>query len=65
MDFGKDSKNSVNYNEIAEKMILKLQEDLPKDQISDVKTFGILVCGTKMSILANKFHGIRACNAIN
>jgi ribose 5-phosphate isomerase RpiB len=65
LDFGKDSKNSVNYNEIAEKMILKLQEDLPKDQIFEIENFGILICGTKMSILANKFHRIRACNAIN
>ena len=66
-DFGTNSKESCNYNEIAQKMILKLQEDSIKDQISEITNFGILICGsgTGMSIFANRFIGIRACNAIN
>lgn len=67
-DFGTFAKSPpVNYNEISEKLILKLQEDSPKDSISEVKNFGILICGTGtgMSIVANRFHGIRACNAID
>jgi ribose-phosphate pyrophosphokinase len=67
LDFGTDSNTSCNYNEIAERMILKLQENSSKDQISPVVNFGILVCGTGtgMSIFANRFNNIRACNAIS
>lgn len=66
-DFGTKSKESCNYNEIAEKMILNLQAKSPKDQISEIENFGILICGTGtgMSIFANRFNNIRACNAIN
>jgi ribose 5-phosphate isomerase B len=67
LDFGTDSNTSCNYNEIAERMILKLQENSSKDQISPVVNFGILVCGTGtvMSIFANRFNNIRACNSIS
>lgn len=68
LDFGTVSNTpSVNYNEIAEKMIIKLQENSSKDQISTITNFGILICGTGtgMSIFANRFTGIRACNGIN
>ena len=66
-DFGTDSKNSVNYNEIGEKMIFQLQQNSSKNHISEVSNFGILICGTGtgMSIFANRFSGMRACNAIN
>lgn len=65
-DFGTFSDESCNYNEIAEKMLEKLQ-DVSQSSVSEVINFGILICstGTGMSIIANRFNGIRACHAID
>jgi ribose-phosphate pyrophosphokinase len=66
IDFGTFSRDSCNYNEIAEKMLEKLQE-VSQSSVSEVVNFGILICntGTGMSIIANRFNKIRACHAID
>lgn len=56
VDFGTFSKDSVDYNDYAEKVCLSIQ-----DKVCDM---GILICGTGigMSIVANKFKGIRCAH---
>ena len=53
-DKGRYSTDSVDYPEIA--------EDVSKDVLNDKENLGILICGTGigMSMIANKFKGIRA-----
>lgn len=61
IDCGTDSEESVNYPDFAK----KVSENVQKDE----KNAGILICGTGigMSIVANKFKGIRCalCYDIN
>lgn len=54
IDFGPDSEISVDYPDYAKKVCKSVQ--------SFEATFGILICytGIGMSIVANKFNGIRA-----
>jgi len=54
IDYGTDIKKSVDYPDFAEKLAMGIQNK----EID----FGVLVCGTGigMSIIANKYKGIRA-----
>lgn len=58
MDLGTHDRNRVHYTDFAKKLVIKVQKTGKK---------GILICGTGigMSIMANRYKGIRAAVCTN
>ena len=62
VDFGTNSTERCDYPVFAKKMLDDLITILPQNIADDPTNFGILICttGIGMSIVANKYKGIRA-----